>query len=124
MLIKDIRSEFYDKIIGQRVLLVVNYDIDAICALKILQSMFMHDHIMYSIVPIMGLSGLKRAFEEHKDIINTIILINCGGCVDLVEILEPEENNVFYIFDSHRPLDVCNIYSDGQVIATSRSQTQ
>lgn len=46
---------------------------------------------------------------------NHIILINCGGTVDIVETLEPSEEKVFFIADSHRPYDVCNIYNDGQV---------
>ena len=46
---------------------------------------------------------------------NHIILINCGGTLDIVETLEPTEEKVFFIADSHRPYDVCNIYNDGQV---------
>lgn len=43
--------------------------------------------------------------------IKYVILINCGGTIDVVENLEPEEHVVFFIADSHRPTDVCNIYS-------------
>lgn len=43
--------------------------------------------------------------------IKYVILINCGGTIDIVENLEPEEHVVFFIADSHRPTDVCNIYS-------------
>lgn len=35
--------------------------------------------------------------------------------MDVVETLEPTEDKVFFIADSHRPYDVCNIYNDGQV---------
>lgn len=43
------------------------------------------------------------------------MLINCGGTLDLIDILEPEEDVIFFIFDSHRPTDICNIYSSSQV---------
>lgn len=47
--------------------------------------------------------------------IKNVLLVNCGGCIDLVEYLQPADDIKFYIADNHRPLDVCNIYSDGQV---------
>lgn len=115
MFIQDIKSDFYSTIIGKRILVIVNYDIDAICASKILQSLFQYDTMVYSIVPIMGMSGLKRAFDDNKDDVKYILLLNCGGCIDIVEFLQPEDDITFFICDSHRPLDVCNIYSDGQV---------
>lgn len=115
MFIQDIKVDFYNKIIGKRILVIVNYDIDAICASKILQSLFQYDTMVYSIVPIMGISGLKRAFDDNKEDVKYILLLNCGGCIDIVELLQPEDDIKFFICDSHRPLDVCNIYSDGQV---------
>lgn len=47
---------------------------------------------------------------------NIVILINCGGAMDIVEELQPEADVVFFVVDSHRPTDVCNIYSQSQVI--------
>ncbi|XP_055380499.1 cell division control protein 45 homolog [Condylostylus longicornis] len=115
MFIQDLRQEFYNVLMGKRILIIVNYDIDAICASKILQSLFKYDHMVYSMVPIMGIAGLKRAFEENREDVKYVILINCGGCIDLVELLQPDEDVIFFVCDSHRPLDVCNIYSDRQV---------
>lgn len=115
MFIHDLKNDFYNVLRGKRILVIVNYDIDAICASKILQSLFRYDHMVYSIVPIMGMGGLQRAFNDNKDDVKDVILINCGACVDLVELLEPDEDVTFYVCDSHRPMDVCNIYSDSQV---------
>ena len=58
--------------------------------------------------------------ELHLNKITTqqashVIFINCGGTIDLVDLLEPSEEKVFFVADSHRPYDVCNIYNDGQV---------
>ena len=43
------------------------------------------------------------------------MLINCGGTLDIIEILEPDESITFFVVDSHRPTDICNIYSSSQV---------
>lgn len=45
-----------------------------------------------------------------------VILINCGGTFDIIELLEPDEEITFYVIDSHRPTDICNIYSSSQVL--------
>lgn len=45
-----------------------------------------------------------------------MILINCGGTFDIIELLEPDEDITFYVIDSHRPTDICNIYSSSQVL--------
>lgn len=115
MFVHDIKTEFYNQLIGKRILVIVNYDIDGICASKILQSIFKYDHMVYSIYPIMGRSGLQRAFQENKNDVKLVVLINCGGCIDIIEILQPDDDVVFFVCDSHRPMDVCNIYSDSQV---------
>lgn len=115
MFVQDIKTDFYNQLVGKRILVIVNYDIDGICASKILQAIFKYDHMVYSIYPIMGRSGLQRAFDENKSDVKLVVLINCGGCIDIIEILQPDDDVIFFVCDSHRPMDVCNIYSDSQV---------
>lgn len=115
MFVDDLRTDFYQRLIGKRILVIVNYDIDAICASKILQALFKYDNMLYSIVPIMGISGMVRAFNENKDDVKFVLLVNCGGCIDLVELLQPEPDVVFFICDSHRPYHICNVYSGQQI---------
>ncbi|XP_030380764.1 cell division control protein 45 homolog [Scaptodrosophila lebanonensis] len=115
MFIQDLKNDFYRHLIGKRILIIVNYDIDAICASKILQALFKYDHMIYTVVPIMGITGLRRAYSEHQGDVKYVLLVNCGGCVDIVELLQPTDDVTFFICDAHRPLDVCNIYSDRQV---------
>lgn len=43
------------------------------------------------------------------------ILINCGANVDLLDILQPDENTIFFVCDTHRPVNVVNVYNDTQV---------
>ena len=35
--------------------------------------------------------------------------------MDILEILQPEEHVQFFICDSHRPIDLFNVYNDTQV---------
>lgn len=96
-------------------MLLVHYDVDALCACKILQDLFKCDNISYTLVPVGRISELKSAYEENNEEIKYVVLINCGGTIDLVDILQPEDDVVFFVLDSHKPTDICNVYSDGQV---------
>ena len=42
-------------------------------------------------------------------------MVNCGGNIDVVGLLEPPEDTVFFIVDGHRPYELVNIYSSSQV---------
>uniref|UniRef100_A0A8C1R3E2 CDC45 cell division cycle 45 homolog (S. cerevisiae) n=1 Tax=Cyprinus carpio TaxID=7962 RepID=A0A8C1R3E2_CYPCA len=109
MFVTDIRKEFYDVVVNQRVALFVSPDIDALCACKVLQALFHCDQVQYTLVPVAGWQDLGTAFMEHKD-----LYINCSN-VDLLETLQPEEDSVFFICDTHRPVDVVNVYNDTQI---------
>ena len=125
MYIHDIRKEFFDVIKShERVLVVANFDVDSVCAVKILQWLLKCDHVTYTLVPVRGKSDLIQAFKDnvgHADdtdigsTVKYVIMINCGGTIDIVDFFEPPEDVVIFVADSHRPTDVCNIYSDGQV---------
>ncbi len=115
----DLRREFISPLAGKRVIIVANIDIDSICACKILQNLFRNESIMFSIAPVMGVKGMKRIFDENKEDCSIFLFINCGGCLDLVEVLEPTDQ-ILFVCDSHRPLDLCNVYSDSQVKSIPR----
>ncbi|XP_063448909.1 cell division control protein 45 homolog [Mytilus trossulus] len=115
MFIKDLRKGFYDEILHQRVLVLVAFDIDALCACKILQYLFQCDQILYTIVPVTGKEELEKAYVENSEGVKHVIFINCGASVDVVETLQPEESVRFYICDSHRPVDVHNVFNAVQV---------
>ncbi|CAG9862231.1 unnamed protein product [Phyllotreta striolata] len=115
MYVDDIKTDFYEYVSDKRIFLMVHYDIDSICACKILQSLLKYKHILYSLAVIKGIEDLKTAFEENCSDVKDFVLLNCGGTIDIVEELDPEEDITFFILDSHRPTDLCNIYSNGQV---------
>ncbi|PVD33123.1 hypothetical protein C0Q70_08572 [Pomacea canaliculata] len=115
MLVKDFKRDFYDAIQHQRVLVLVAFDVDALCASKILQYLLQCDHIVYTIVPVSGCEDLERAFVENSEGIQHVVMINCGATIDVVEVLQPDDNICFYICDSHRPVDIHNMYNVIQV---------
>ncbi|XP_073947987.1 cell division cycle protein 45 [Choristoneura fumiferana] len=115
MFVENLKNDFYNVLLGSRVLLLVHYDVDAICTCKILQGLFKCDNISYTLVPVGGISELKQAYDENNDEIKYVCLVNCGGTIDLVDILQPEEDVVFFVLDCHKPSHICNVYSEGQV---------
>jgi len=121
MYVSDLKREFYDVILGKRVLILVNFDVDAICSCRILQYLLLCDTVSYSIIPVQNQSELVSAYKESCEQTDHVILINCGGTIDLVQTLEPTEEKVFYVADSHRPYDVCNIFNDGQICLLGKS---
>ncbi|XP_008057873.1 cell division control protein 45 homolog isoform X1 [Carlito syrichta] len=115
MFVSDFRKEFYEVVQSQRVLLFVASDVDALCACKILQALFQCDHVQYTLVPVSGWQELETAFLEHKEQFRYFILINCGANVDLLDILQPDEDTTFFVCDTHRPVNVVNVYNDTQI---------
>lgn len=67
MFIQNLKEDFYNVLIGKRILVIVNHDLDAICASKILQSLFKYDHIQYTVVPIMGMWVLQNDNKPAKN---------------------------------------------------------
>lgn len=115
MLIADPVKDFYRKILHERVLLLVALDVDALAACKILQSVFKADHVQYTLVPVENQVDVEKAFNDHKDQYKNVIMLNCGGNIDILEILQPPEDVTIYVVDSHRPVDLVNFYCEQQV---------
>ena len=118
MFVSDIRKDFFDVLQHERILLIANLDVDAVCAVKILQTLLQCDNVQYTLVPVKGKEDLIRAFEDNSGEdsgIRYAVLVNCGASMDLVDFLDPPEDLVIFVADSHRPIDVCNAYNDGQI---------
>ena len=61
--------------------------------------MFSADQILYTLVPVNGLSDFEAAYLDHIEGVKYVLLINCGGSLDIVEYLQPDPEIVFYILD-------------------------
>jgi len=115
MLISDPIGEFYTPLLHERVLVLVAMDVDALCASRILQMLFQIDHVRYTVVPVSGPFDLEHCLSEHIEQVQHVVLINCGAAFDVVESLQQSDDVIYYVVDSHRPLDVCNVYNSRQV---------
>lgn len=113
--IKDAKREFLDQINNKRVLVFVHLDVDALCSWKILQHLLHCEHILYTVLPISRRQDLEDLYSAHGEVAKNIILINCGATLDLIDLLQPPEDSVFYIIDSLRPLEVRNVYNGIQI---------
>ena len=52
MYLTDLKKDFFDVVVTQRVLVLVNSDVDGVCATKILQYLFKCENVLYSLVPV------------------------------------------------------------------------
>ncbi|KAJ2960378.1 hypothetical protein NQZ79_g4190 [Umbelopsis isabellina] len=114
--------EAYEKIkqdsLDGNCIVFVASDVDALCACKILQTLLKTDFIPHKIVPVSSYSDLKEANTElvqTDDELRSIVMINCGGMVDASLYIDTPANVTMYIIDSHRPLNLDNLFSGTQV---------
>ena len=92
MFIKNIRADFYDVVIKDKVLVLVNFDVDAICALRILQFLFETDNVQYTVVSVSTRAELNVAYETHKTNVKSIIMINIGAIIDVIDEIIREDD--------------------------------
>lgn len=68
----------------------MNFDVDAICACRILQQLFKNDHMIYTLVPVRGIQDMIRAFDENCEEVTTqdifTIICSIGNCFNLRQI--------------------------------------
>ena len=115
MYVRDIKADFFDVISTERLLVLVNTDVDAVCATKIIQYLFKCDHVLYTLVPVTGKKDFYSAYKNNIEGIKYCLLVNCGGTIDICEFLDPADEVIFFILDNHRPVDVTNIHNETQV---------
>ncbi|RWS04964.1 Cell division control protein 45-like protein [Dinothrombium tinctorium] len=110
MFVDDFRKEFYDNLVGKRVLLMVHHDVDALCAIRILLHLLEADNIQYSLVSIRNKEEFVKTFNAHQQSASNIVLINFGATFDVYDEIDCSEDKCIYIIDNHRPVDVHNVY--------------
>ena len=76
-------------------------------------------------LPLPHLGTLSHNISQWYDYeltqVKSVVFINCGGCLNLLELLQPENQEVrFFIIDSRRPLELDNVYNQDQIILVVR----
>ncbi len=74
---------------------------------------------------MLGCPDLKKRVlpfpPSLSDQVKSVVMINCGGALSVLELLEPENEEArFFIIDSRRPLELDNVYNQDQVILVVR----
>ncbi|KAL1922012.1 uncharacterized protein VTP21DRAFT_10654 [Calcarisporiella thermophila] len=111
-------GEAYDTIIRShgKCLIFVPPDVDALCACRILVTLFKSDVIEYEIVPVANYTDAKTRSKIINQHVKTIFMINCGGMMDIAEDFELSPDINVIIMDSHRPLNLHNIFGSNQIL--------
>ena len=119
----------YDEIIKKirkkngRLLIFVSFDVDSICSIRLLKNLLRIDSIKFEIIPVMNYDILDKNLEEYRKIndekkdISSIIMLNCGGTIDLSNYWFTDRifDILCLVIDSHRPINHNNIHSNSIV---------
>lgn len=114
MIIGDIKRQLFDVLKG-RILILCALDVDAICACKILQFLLQSFNLQHTVAPVASTDNLSKRFEEYRNSVDSIIMINFGNTFNIISTLKPAENITFYVIDSHRPINIYNFYHNPTV---------
>ncbi|EGD77460.1 hypothetical protein PTSG_08555 [Salpingoeca rosetta] len=104
---------------GCSVLILVAADCDALCAYHMVKDLLRAEYIKYKMMSVenqVDLENSKTTIKESQGQIKVVLMINCGGTVDVAQVLdlsdEEQEDLCIYVLDSHRPLNLDNVYSE------------
>lgn len=106
---------------GSSVLVLCAPDVDALCGLWSLLRMLRSDQIRYQVRPVAGYEDLARAARalvHGNPDLRTVVLLNCGGIVDLASFLELDAvpSVAVYVVDSHRPYNLANVREENEQV--------
>uniref|UniRef100_A0A914N4Y9 CDC45-like protein n=3 Tax=Meloidogyne TaxID=189290 RepID=A0A914N4Y9_MELIC len=118
----DFRLQFYEELRKDHILIIVNADVDALCATAILTHLFSCDEVTYTLIPVNSIEGLKSTIKIHGKQTKNIILMNCVGSNSLLDFELPSNVN-FWIIESRRPFHLDNIFNvDSIKVLTESSE--
>ncbi|PPR08067.1 hypothetical protein CVT24_010528 [Panaeolus cyanescens] len=121
--------ETYNKIISTHrrspltsassVILLVAPNVDALCASRMLATLFKHDDVAYRIIPVSGQGELEVLATDLKSYteLHTLILLNIAGRFDLTDPMwfgEYDTRVTIHVIDSCRPQSLANLFTSGE----------
>lgn len=116
MFVQDLKTEFYELLLNERVLVLCGGDVDSLASCKILQYLFQCDNVLYTLVSVTRKEDITDALNKHGETGKYVVMLNCGGTFDIIEECKPKnEKLIFFIADAHRPFSVYNVYNNSQV---------
>ncbi|EIE25746.1 CDC45-like protein [Coccomyxa subellipsoidea C-169] len=105
-LFQEVKADLQNSEEKKVLIFVSTSECDSVCAVRILQLLLMNNGIHFSTFPVSNTAEIQQICESQlSGEAQTVILINCGGEVDLYEDLNLGELETRVIVaDSHRPL--------------------
>ncbi|KAJ2394984.1 DNA replication initiation factor cdc45 [Coemansia sp. RSA 2559] len=98
-------------------LVFASIDADSICGLRILTSLLKRDSIGHKVIPVTNYQDIQAASAQVENRqIKSLVFLNCGGQVDIQDLVQLRDDLVVLIVDSHRPFNLYNIYWNEQVL--------
>ncbi|KEP53440.1 PAB-dependent poly(A)-specific ribonuclease subunit PAN2 [Rhizoctonia solani 123E] len=101
------------------IVIISSPDVDALCATRILVTMFRNENVLHRVTPISGYPDLTAYREEllKSPELQTIILVNIGAILDLLSeewFGDFPEDVAIHVIDSTRPQNLSNLYTPGR----------
>jgi cell division control protein 45 len=89
---------------------------DGVCSAHILTSVLRLEGITYSLQSVDAYTELKTALENLRPSIRTVVLLNCGAVVNLVDFIAHIPDVVVIVIDSHRPIHLKNVTEPARIL--------
>lgn len=100
------------------VVFVACLDVDAFAAGRMLGALLRKHLILHKMKPVVGYRGLRDAFRRLDDGVRNVILVGCGGNVDLDELFglsEDAPRAKIHVFDRVRPWNLNNLFGSEEI---------
>jgi cell division control protein 45 len=111
MLLQDhFTGTFYDVVKSEHPLVMVNLDVDAVCASMILFHAFTGDDVHYTVAYVDSPSTFEARLRDQRGQTKHVILINCYGHLSLNDA-DLLGDTKFFIIDSRRPFHLDNVFA-------------
>lgn len=98
------------------VLVLVSADPDGLCACKIFTTLLRDDCIGHRVLPVSGWAELARIHQEQvadNPDLRSVVLLNLGSLLDLVDSFPLPAEATLHVVDSHRPWNLANVFASG-----------
>jgi len=101
-------------------LILASMETDSVCATKLICDALKLENIMFSLQVVNGFQDVDRVLPPllRNGTFLSVVLINCGGTVDLTRRFGEEllDGIYLYVIDSHRPLHHKNLHASASQV--------
>ena len=89
---------------------------DGVCSSHILTSILKLEGIAYTLQGVEAYTELRSALEGLRPSVRTVVMLNCGAVVNLVDFIAHLPDVVLVVIDSHRPIHLKNVTEPARIL--------